>query len=323
MTVGIAALAENRGAIVLMSDKQLTEEPSGLKINSVDVKGFLLDNGWLVLYAGSGTFAHLVVELANKDLEVAQGEGKGSPEGAVGVMLWLKAAYAKAYDAMTRFDLFGPKLLDREMFVRRTYNEATIRQVEGLLEQFIQDDTCDLIAAGFDVDGDAQIVMVNAETEEVSDSFATIGSGRDMAGAHLSWRGSGFTDRLPRVVYEVFEAKAHAQRNVYVGEQTDAFVLFRNGPMGSVYLSKDTKDLLSDVIAYHDNVPLVRSPRDEEKKPKEPPTDWEQILETDKLEAVLKWVDYYRTKPRARAKWSASPNANEPPSGRSPSDGLP
>lgn len=304
-----------------MSDKQLTEEPSGLKISSVAVKGFALANGWLALYAGSGTFAQVVVEIANDGLGQLLAGGTAAPDTAVGTMLWLKDAYQRAYDAITRFDVFGPKLLDRDKFVARTYDEATIRQVEGLLYSFIEDDTADILAVGFDRHGDGQIVVVNAETEEVSDSFATIGSGGGIAGAHLSWRGTGFKDRLQRVVYEVYEAKAHAQRNAYVGEETDAFVIFHNGPSGGVYLTRDTLDSLGVVVEHYDKVPIVGARRPDKKIPKEPPTDWEHTLTELKLGPVVKVVESYRSHPQDRAKWGGGSSASGQPSSQSQSGG--
>lgn len=297
MTVGIAAKAEDGHAIVVMLDKQRTNDVSGLKINDVDVKGFPLDNRWSLFYAGDGTFANSVATEANRLLSRRAEEGVAAPSDADGIRDWVRTAYQTVYDDQIRFVVFGPHSYDRQKYVDRTYDSDTIREIEALEEEYKRENTADLLVCGFDADGEGQIIkIVPDHAGEVAGSIAAIGTGQDVAEQQLAYRKTVMSERLPRVVYEVFEAKVHAE-NAYVGEPTDAFVLFR---LGSVYLSDNTKDELRAALRRYDSAPIdalsfyERTPEENARVGREGPDEWVRILTEQKLGPVMKQIEYAR-----------------------------
>lgn len=279
MTVGIAALAERRQAIVLIADKQFTDEASGLRVSGHDLKAFQLVNGWIVLYAGDPTFATLVVQRAENQLR----SGVLRLTDAVGAMNWMRDAYMAVYEDEVDRVVFRPSLLERDRFVQRTYDEATIRGAEAQIERFQISGTCELLLCGFDADDEGQIIKVTMDACEISDSYATIGSGGAFADAHLAWRRTESSDPLPRVVYEAYEAKLHAELNAYVGTRDDALVMVSNERGEVRLLSDDTKELIRVTVMSQDFTPFRSAAARREEAVPQPPRDWERVLVEDKL----------------------------------------
>lgn len=293
MTVGIAALAERGRVIVLMADRQYTEtDLSGVRSEDEQYKGALLENGWIVQWAGDATFAGAVVAQANGQFVRDTAAGTPIPADAPGLYRYLRAAYANVYSALIELDVFAPGLLDMEKYVNRTYDEATIRKVEGLVEDYQENATADLLVCGFDSAHEGQVISLTVGGGSFGEPNATIGSGARLAGSQLAWQKTRRSDRLARVVYEVFQAKSYAELNVYVGKSSDAFVMFRNGRDGIRTLSDDTKTKLGDLVEYTRQTPFREQLRDKETVRRSPPQkDWEQELRELKLGPVMKAVE--------------------------------
>jgi CheY-like chemotaxis protein len=190
MTVGIAALAARRRAILLIADKQFTDEASGLRVGGHDLKAFQLVNGWIVLYAGDPTFATIVVHRAENQLRA----GAVRLTDAVVATNWLRDAYLAVYEEEVDRVVFRPRFLDRARFLQRAYDEATIRDIEARPDRFQVDGTCELLICGFDGDDEGQVIKVAADLGDITDSHASIGSGAPFADAHLAWRRTQSSD---------------------------------------------------------------------------------------------------------------------------------
>lgn len=198
------------------------------------------------------------------------------------------------YEHVAEYDVFGPNLLDLQKYKDRTYPEATIGRIDAMLDLWRDDATADLLAFGFDQAGDGQIVKVTLDGAEVAGSWAAIGSGAAIAEQQLSWRGMVMSESLQRVVYQVFEAKAHAERNAYVGGMTDALIMFANGAKGGVHLTDDTKTKLAEQISHYDRAPIEalsffdHTPEENAKAGREQPDEWVRELTEKKVGGVIK-----------------------------------
>jgi len=245
----------------------------------------------MVQWAGDATFAGAVISAANGHFEKDRNEGKAIPEDAPGLYRYLKQVYADVYTQLIELDLFIPALLDMEKFVNRTYDEATIRQVEALIDDYQRDSTADLLVCGFDSGWQAQIISLTIGGGSFGEPNKAIGSGSDLAGSQLAWQKTARSDKLTRVVYEVYKAKQYAELNVYVGKTSDCFVMFRNGIEGIRTLSQDSKDSLASAVEYDKQTPFKKDLRTREIKLAAPArANWEDEMRDLKLGPVLKAI---------------------------------
>ena len=96
----------------------------------------------------------------------------------------------------------------------------------------------------------------------------------------MIWLQTNPNDELARVVYEAYTAKAHAEKNAFVGPSMDAFVMFGNGQDNLRAISEPTKRLLSGVFKYHDQTPfkIARRPGERAERLMPPDPNWEKTL---------------------------------------------
>lgn len=292
MTVGVAALAEGGRVIVLMADRQYTaSDVAGVSSDDERYKGGLLDNGWMVQWAGDATFAQAVIAQANGLMDNANKAGQSIPSDATGLFRFLKEAYSNVYWQLIKFDVFDPGLYDMEMYVNRTYNEATIEQIDAKVADYRDNATADLLVCGFDSGHEGQIISLTIGGGSSGEPNATIGSGADLAASQLAWQKTTRSDKLDRVVYEVFQAKSYAEMNVYVGKDSDAFVMFANKREGIRTLSDDTKTKLGALVEFARQTPFRESLRAKETIRRSPrQRGWEAELRDLKLGPVMKAV---------------------------------
>jgi hypothetical protein len=312
MTVGIAALAEDGKAIVLMADKQFTGGADAVRTENMPAKAFVLPNDWIALFAGDLTFAESVVLLSQADFRSVQ----PIPMYALAVAATIRKAYLRTFNETLTADLFLPRLWDRERFIRREYDAGTNDEIEAAIAEYAENNTCEFLLCGFTPEGDGQVIHVDLDSHEDEHAFGVVGSGGNIARSRLTWQRTGPLHSLSRVLYETFEAKAHSEMNAFVGPRVDAWIMFANGVEGTREVTDDTKTLLNAVFRWNDQTPFARALRDDEKKPDAPPTEWETILEHDKLGPILTEIRKARV-----VGPSASPSATAQPSSQSQSGG--
>lgn len=280
MTVCIAALAEGGRAIVLMADKQLTGGHDDLKANMAFAKAMWISHGWLALFAGSPTFAEMVLGKANQTL---RDSGK-VPTHAQQTVTLVRDSLLYTFRYCVDKYVLGPRALDAALYEKGGYDAVTRRELEIAISDYARDETCDLILCGFDTVPESpfpgNIFTLSIDGFERERAFAAIGSGARVASAHLTWRGTGLSDRLARVLYEVYEAKSHAEMNAYVSEDLDAWVMCGNGRENLREISVDTKYLLRAAFRFNDQTPFKTVRRDDE-VPLPDPGNWEDALIKD------------------------------------------
>jgi len=287
MTVGIAALALEGKAIVLMADKLITEK-GDLKIERDQTKGAFLPNGWMALYAGGTTFAELVLSHVPAVFEKAV-EKQYTLMLASEVMDLFHKGYLDVWEFLVEQEILRQRLLTADQYRAGISDQTTREMVEAEKRTMEEEYAPEFLLCGFDNDGNGNIIYIGLRDLENSGAVGAIGSGGPTALARLIWQQTNQNDELARVVYEVYTAKAHAEKHAYVGPGFDAFVMFGNGYPNIRRSSEPTKGLLIDLFKYHDQTPfrLARRPG-ERSEPKHPADDWEKTF----IEEILPLPDH-------------------------------
>jgi hypothetical protein len=248
MTVGVAGLAEQRRAIVIVVDKLFTRGQLDLQAEEDTAKVIPFVAGWLAVYAGDPTFAQGVVARA-ATIWLAM-KPKDRPTFQIGLIKLVRSVYRKELDEAINHNVLGPNHVDPVAWrMRRSqFDEATRRRVEAEIATFRdQDGGCDLLICGFDPRGTGHILYIGETDQQDEPSVSAIGSGADLAFAQLAWRSAPGADDVMSVLYRVFEAKTYAETNAYVGKRNaDALLML---PAGVFALDPQAKMTLSKLVA--------------------------------------------------------------------------
>ena len=261
MTVGIAALAERGTRVVLVMDKQFT---GTLKTEVERTKSLILPNGWIVAYAGDMTFAEGSVERAFNKLESARTALGGWD--AVNVVEVVHDALLEHWEHAVNRDVLGPRFLNSKTY--RQTDDKTRTEADEAIATYRQDSTCQLLLCGF-LGTTGQIYALDLDGQSHEYEFAAIGSGAEVARSMLTWRKTRASDKLARVVYEAYEAKAHAELDPFVGAQVDALVMTGNVSLTGAepnfrMLKQPIKEFLNNAVRYYDQTPFKRARRTRE-----------------------------------------------------------
>ena len=289
-----------------------------LKFEDRDVKAMWLYNGWIALYAGSPTFAGMVVSHGGGRLEAVEKEDGKPVLEPFAVMGIIHDAYLNIWDLKAEDEVLRPRFLNLELYRKGISDDAMREATDEELAVFEHEDTAELLLCGFDSVGQAAIVRVDLRTQERESGFGAVGSGADIARSRLIWQKTQPSDELARVLYEVYEAKAHAEMNAFVGPSVDAFVMYGNGERNLRMISEDTKTALNAVFRYNDQTPFLIARRDGELERPAPSQDWEGVL----IEQKLRIPDHLIARRRVALSF-ASPSAPALPSSQSQSGEKP
>lgn len=280
MTVCVAALAKDSRAIVMVADKALTYGDNVYRPAMTGETGIvkmlpLGDSGWNALVAGSPTFADLVVRraanVASADPDVAN--------SVTEMMECVKRAYQQEREQAVIDEVLQPRLLTKELFVARDakmlpLDSTYLIDVANRIAQYNCD--CSLLVCGFDGSNEGAIFTVNNPGVAASHALAgygAIGIGDEIAISRLLWRQAEAEDDVDVALYQVFEAKAHAELIQGVGGSSDAWVMT---PGRTAKVEPETIELLEMVFISASSIPF--KPRPGWYEPQSPPPDWERKL---------------------------------------------
>jgi hypothetical protein len=248
MTVSIAALAEGGRRIVIVTDKQFTGD---YKIEKIEPKAGVLPMGWIVTYAGDPTFADEAGHRAVPSLR-----GVTDP-------IAIADTFHSAFNEQWRHAVKRDVLARHYLRPGSEQDENENAQVDQEIEKYARDDSCDFLLCGFDSSGLGHIFKIGLGAHVQETAFAAIGSGSTIAEYRLAWRKTAVTDSIQRVVYEVYEAKLHAELDPYVGEAMDFWVMTENlrknatGELdGMSQITPETQKFLNRVFRYFDQTPF-------------------------------------------------------------------
>jgi len=282
MTVGIAALAMRSNAIVLMADKLITHA-NDLKLEREETKGGWLPEGWLALYAGGTTFADAVLSHLPALVEKQAEEGKRFGDYEMDVLQTFHDAYLDVWDFVVEQEIMRPRHVTMREY-REQLDPALRERIDADRAKYADEVAPDFLVCGFDSVGIGHVLRVGLDTMEKEGAFSAIGSGGDVAHARLVWQKTNADDELARVVYEVYTAKRHAEMELHVGEDFDAYVMYGNGQSKLRAISPDSKATLRTVFSYYDQTPFRIATRPQERTAlPEPPADWERAFIYNKL----------------------------------------
>jgi 20S proteasome alpha/beta subunit len=223
MTVGIAAICDNRKAIVLAADKLMTIGEANLTMDTESHKVMpIAPHVWVAI---TGTI---------QDSEYAQERFRHSANLlSVQSVLQIAKRLRKACEHMRARQIEERILRPIWNISYKEYNRACLRSptpsmVNDVLTRILGFQyALTLLVCGFDDDG-AHIYRVNNATvnSHKGIGFHAIGYGETIATATLCRRGRNFIDEsIAETLYRVYEAKRAAEHTGLVGKGTDMVLL--------------------------------------------------------------------------------------------------
>jgi hypothetical protein len=272
MTVCVAALAANSGAVVCVADKAVTYghhiqwESDTSKIVAINPS-----KSALVMFSGgnegtSKMLSRLIVRAeeigsdAEATLKICEDEYKAELEEQIDSRFFRPHGFKRTeYIAATS----GPSI-----------NEH-VRDIADDIRDFDMD--CDLIVCGFDSSAHAFILNVRhpgVGQDLTSTGFHAIGSGWDKAIARMLWSQHKRVHPIERVLYDAFDAKANAELAFGVGYAWDARIVIPNKE--PVTVSSKIRDLTERLWDECVRSPFEPWNPDDYAKP--PPRTWKSQL---------------------------------------------
>jgi hypothetical protein len=106
--------------------------------------------------------------------------------------------------------------------------DSMIEKVNNELRRYQID--ASLLLSGFDGNHNANIIAVHhpgIASNETNSGFAAIGSGAQMAVGRLLWQKATRSEHLEVVLYEAYDAKAHAEEIQGVGYASDIRIIVK------------------------------------------------------------------------------------------------
>lgn len=232
MTVCVAAVAERDRAIVMVADKALTFPASfGTTPMQADTGTkkivSIASSGWQALISGEPSHAEDVLQEASALL--SQDPSISGECNAMKGCMW--EAYKKVREKAAIDKILRPRLLAKDLLVARSSSLLPLPNSQMLvisdeLAKFTMD--CALLVCGFDKDKDPHLFEVSDSNGAVSHDMAgfhAIGVGSEVAEGRLLWHEIDRGEGLGEVLYQVFDAKAHAEIIQGVGYAWDAEVM--------------------------------------------------------------------------------------------------
>ncbi len=274
MTIGVAAVANNGKAIVLMADKQV--EAGGL-VHEAATKMRRMRPAWYVLIAGEMSAAIEAIEQAEH--KVASGLAEDVRKAVHEA--WHGVRWARVEDAALR-----PLGLTWPAYLARDGDDGLARVAREAIAVEMGRYQCDLLVCGFDPAG-AHIFSISADSdgsiERHDEGWAAVGSGATLAQGSLDMRQVAPDEfNLDLIIYTTFEAKGRAETADGVGWETDGWIICP-GKAEPKVISQDTFELLDKVLDLAERLPFNQHRFESELGYKPPATDeelgdWQQVL---------------------------------------------
>lgn len=273
MTVCIAALAADFGAVVRVSDKALSygdyiqwdsDSSKIIKINP---------SGTLMLFSGGE-------ESSSKVLGKFIGRGKELwRKERNGIIRVCEDVYSAAVNDLVEAKFLRPRFLDRKQYLKAITATSINDMMRSLADEIKAFDmACDLLVCGFD-NFDEPFIFDLKHPGIVMDMTITghqaIGSGWDKAVSRLLFSEHKRIHSIGRTLYDLFDAKANAEMAVGVGYEWDAVVILRNGYHD---VTEEIKNLIEQAWAKFNRSPFESYDRN--KHMELPPKDWKEKLDS-------------------------------------------
>ena len=225
MTIGIAALCERKGCIVVASDMLLTFG-AGISPNEYTGKVFDLPLGLYAVVAGTYSDCQSIIsEIAARlrDLEVEQ---TGKEIYIEHVIKKVMRSQFHILEIICQEKFHNILLTSIDQWHKGPLDVRLYRGGKAIIRS--TDIQADLLIAGFLNSGPLilQIIGKRKPNEEVN--YAGIGSGLDYAYDDLSKRGQGPWCNLPRTLLHLSLAMEAARRDQYVGNPNHFLVVLPN-----------------------------------------------------------------------------------------------
>lgn len=272
MTVGVAAIARVSKAVVAMADRRLTYGDR-LAGESTVPKILPVGNGWYALWAGAATMAELVVGRAES---LAQKRGSTAD-------IELRSAYQEVREQFLVDAVLRPRLLDKSTYIARStelqpLDDRFRSEVDAEIREFQMD--CQLLMIGF-VDGDANLFTLDdSGLHHQYQGFASIGSGSSVALSTLLWSEIDPSDDIDVQLYQVLDAKAHAEMEIHVGPEADAWIFLPDHE--PIEVPKEIRDMLDQAYDVETRLPFKHRKEWEARhgweKPRPIPPHWQERL---------------------------------------------
>lgn len=263
MTVCIAALAQESNAIVCVADTAISYGDT-IQWDSDSTKIFELNpNGTLILFAGSEDITSRVL---GKVIARASEIGDDIAE----TRKILEKEYQEAVDELVTSRFLTPRLLSKPDYVKAISQQEInpyIRSIADEVRGYVAD--CSLLVCGFDTGKRPFILFVDnpgTVTDMSITGFHAIGSGWEKSISKILYSEHKKSHELPRVLFDVFDAKAFAEMSVGVGFNWDTWVITSARKAHKV---PDKIDIVVEgVWADHDRSPFEKIEREDKKTPK-------------------------------------------------------
>lgn len=252
MTVCVASLAANGQAIVCIADKAISYGDY-VQWDSDSIKMLQINpSGSIIMFSGgerdtSKVLARILAKPENIGVTVAS------------TIKFLETEYKDAVDELTEQLHLSPRLLTRANYLSAISSQQVnsyIRSVADDIDKFEMD--CGLLVCGFD-QGQAPFILDVMHPGVVVDmtttGFHAIGSGWDKATSNMLFSEHKRVHGVDRVLYDVFDAKAHAELEAHVGYEWDAQVIVV-GSKKPTFVPKGIQELIEDVWSFYNASPF-------------------------------------------------------------------
>lgn len=226
------------------------------------------DSGWVALMAGDPTIGAQVVDAAERRLA-----GDHSVASTLSSMMdCMKEAYQEVREVAVLDRILRPRMLTKELFAARSaallpLDDGFFRDTAARVSNFTVG--CTLLVCGFDAERDGSIFSVQEPGVSLSHQvagFHAVGIGAEVAISRLLWNAAEEEDPLDVAIYQVLEAKGHAEIIQGVGLRQDLWVMQDNQ---LIPVPEEINNLLVDVFNHAARSPFYRG---------EEPPDWRAEL---------------------------------------------
>jgi len=242
--------------------------------DDTDVQKILpIGKSWMALTAGDAARCDAIVRrVAERVLTV----GQSIADSANKMLMCLNEEYHLLRDELLEQQVLAPKMLTRQLWAARSSSLLPLpHSVVGGIEAEIREFRVgvDLLVCGFDKHTKANILALNGSgeaTNQTNEGFGSVGSGSEVATGRLLWQGFRRKAPLSRVLYAVFDAKAHSEQILGVGYEWDCWIMVAGKPRRK--LKRSIANLIEDVFEDATKSPFETKGRK--------PTRWKQRLET-------------------------------------------
>jgi hypothetical protein len=271
MTVCVSALASNGEAIVCIADKALSYGDH-FQWESDSIKMFRVNpSGAIIMFAGGerGT-SKVLGRILARESEIGTTVAE--------TIELIEEEYKDAVDELIEQLYLAPRLLTRTDYLGAVKGAAINPYIKAIAEEVDAFNmNCDLLVCGFDKKHRPFILETTnpgVVTDMTTTGFHAIGSGWEQAISYLLFSEHKRTHGVDRVLYDAFDAKAHAELNASVGPEWDAQVIVV-GSNAPPFVPKGVQELVEQVWVKANRSPFEKRTKDEMSPP---PSDWQAQL---------------------------------------------